>query len=273
MRPIIWYRTSIAEQEELQAAQKYFTCVDSRVKIQKNDFVISRYSLLPYFAEQQYDVEECIGAKLINSVHEHYFIADMRNWIETIPQFTPKTWYRIEDVPDNEDPYILKGETNSRKDDFFSKMYARDLEQAKQIHWDLCKDPLMKDSEQDIYIRKFEPLVKLMDNYVGGPPVSKEFRVFVAYKTILSKGFYWSNYVDDLPEAPDVNEIPDKWLNSIIDIVGNHTNFFVVDVAQKQNGEWIVIELNSGNMSGLSCCDPGELYKNLRMVVDKHLAG
>lgn len=36
-----------------------------------------------------------------------------------------------------------------------------------------------------------------------------------------------------------------------------------MDIAQKEDGGWVVVELNDGSMSGLSCIDPDELYNNL----------
>ena len=40
-----------------------------------------------------------------------------------------------------------------------------------------------------------------------------------------------------------------------------------IDVAQTESGEWIVVELNDGQMSGLSENNPEVLYKNLTTVL------
>ena len=45
---------------------------------------------------------------------------------------------------------------------------------------------------------------------------------------------------------------------------------FVVDVAKTASGEWIVVELNDGQQSGLSCCNPIELYSNISRVLTLH---
>ncbi len=37
MEPAIWYRASIAKEEEIGIAQKYFKCVDFRIKINRNN--------------------------------------------------------------------------------------------------------------------------------------------------------------------------------------------------------------------------------------------
>jgi len=43
--------------------------------------------------------------------------------------------------------------------------------------------------------------------------------------------------------------------------------FFVVDVAETVSGGWTVIEINDGQMSGLSMIDPVAFYQSLSRVV------
>lgn len=46
--------------------------------------------------------------------------------------------------------------------------------------------------------------------------------------------------------------------------VSPYVSFVVVDVAETAKGEWIVIELNDGQMSGLSCIPPKRFYQRLK---------
>ena len=39
-----------------------------------------------------------------------------------------------------------------------------------------------------------------------------------------------------------------------------------LDVGQKTNGEWIIIEMGDAQMAGLSCCDADELYGNIKKI-------
>ena len=43
----------------------------------------------------------------------------------------------------------------------------------------------------------------------------------------------------------------------------NHVNFFAVDVAERASGGWTLIEINDGQMAGLSCIEPFGFYKSL----------
>jgi hypothetical protein len=58
--------------------------------------------------------------------------------------------------------------------------------------------------------------------------------------------------------------VPQEFIQKVIDRVKDKVNFFVMDIAKTQSGDWIVVELNDGQMSGLSENDPNVLYKNLK---------
>jgi len=45
--------------------------------------------------------------------------------------------------------------------------------------------------------------------------------------------------------------------------IADYANFFVLDMAETADGRWIVVEVNDGQMSGLSMCNPEELYANM----------
>lgn len=268
---IIWYRDALIEnhRNEKEAMEKYFHCVDSRVKIEAGQNVIARYSALPYYEEQAYDID-CIGARLINSFKQHQWVADIRNWYEELKGFTPKTWPGLDWI-DEDGPYVLKGMTNSRKQKWRTHMYAENRKVAADIYWELLTDPLFQDTKQDIVIRKFERLYTYFSG-INGMPITKEFRFFVFKGKIISGGYYWSQYINDLPEEPNINEVPREFLDEVISRVGNNINFWLLDVGQKDDGDWIVIELGDAQCGGLSCNDPFILYKNLKQECDKVLA-
>lgn len=266
-RHVILYRGIEFEKEELEAAQWFFTCTNRRPDIQKGDLVIGRYSLLPYYSDQAKDINY-VGAKLINDYNQHLYIADLGNYIVDLERLTPRTWHNIEDIP-ADGPFVLKGETNSRKNNWLKDMYAENKLEAIAIHNRLSNDSLI--GHQKIYIRQYVPLVKYLDG-VNGMPVTKEFRFFVAFGQVLCGEYYWQNYLDDLPTKPDPEEVPRSLLNSVMERVGSQSNFYTIDVGQTVTGEWVVIELNDGQQAGLSCNDPFELYKNLSQVLkDKNI--
>ena len=265
MRPIILYRESreTMDADELSAAKEHFECTNSRMIIQAGDLVIGRYSVLPFYKEQERDIN-LVGAKLINTLSQHNYVADMQNWVYDLKDLTPKTWDRLENLPED-CAFVLKGETNSRKHDWSDLMFAPNKKAAIEIHSKLTKDGLI--GYQKIYIRQYVPLKTYMVG-IKGLPITHEFRFFVCDKQILCGGYYWSSHVDDLDVKPDVTSVPQKFLQEVVNLIGDQIRFYVVDVAQTEAGDWIVIELNDGQMSGLSENNPKELYSNLKKVIN-----
>lgn len=262
MRHVILYRGSDFEKEELEAASWFFTCTDRRPSIQEGDLVVGRYSLWPFYADQAKDIEY-VGAKLINNYHQHLYIADLGNYVVDLERLTPRTWRSLEDLPEK-GPFVLKGETNSRKHNWLRDMYAETKTDAIMIANRLADDSLL--GHQKLYIRQYVPLVKYLDG-VNGMPVTKEFRFFVAYGQLLCGGYYWQNYIDDIGCSPSPEEVPREFLQDVIERVGDNSNFYTIDVGQTVSGEWIVIELNDGQQAGLSCVDPFKLYQLLSTAI------
>lgn len=260
MRYVIYYRGKDFERDELPFASKHFVCVNSILDLQENDFVVSRFSLWPFFADQFRDLKR-IGVIPINSLSQYHYVADLKNYVSDLKDITPETWGRLQDLPD-EGPFIVKGATNSRKFEWDTMMFAKDKAKAIQIHGLLLGDSLI--GGQEIYVRRFVPL-KTFVTGLRGLPITKEFRFFIAFGKIVSAGYYWSSHVDDLEEKPDPNEVPNDWLSEAIRRVGTNSNFYAMDVAQTEAGNWIVIELNDGCSSGLSENNPEDFYRNLKL--------
>lgn len=262
-RAVILYREGDMDSRELAAAQKWFFCTPTRMAIQKDDLVIGRYSVLPFYKEQERDIKY-VGASLINSFHQHSYVADLWNWYYDLKEHTPETWNQLVSLPDD-CSFVLKGKTNSKKFDWETDMFAATKADASRVHSRLSADYMI--GAQDIYIRRYVPL-KTYIKGLKGLPITKEFRFFVLNGKILSGAYYWSSHVDDIDQKPDVNEVPIDWLYKVIGLVADRIPFFVIDVAQTESGEWIVIELNDGQMSGLSENNPEELYHKMACVIE-----
>jgi hypothetical protein len=264
MRHVILYREIDTSKEELAAMRTAgFFCTAMRPDIKKGDLIVGRYSLLPYYAEQEKEFKY-VGARLINTYSQHLFIADLMNWVEVLGELTPKTWYRLQDIPDK-GPFILKGATNSKKDRWKTHMFAANKAEAIGVHSLLSEDGLI--GYQHIYVRSYVPLVEYAKS-ISGCPISKEFRFFVCYGEVLCGDYYWSNFSGEI-KKPSVDEVPQDFLNEVVRRIGDSVPFYALDVAQAKDGRWIVIELNDGSMSGLSDNDTAVLYPRLKAVLNK----
>jgi hypothetical protein len=261
--PIIYFRGSLAEQEELDAAREHFRVIEQRTHAKAGDLVIPRYSALPYNKELCDDLH-CIGATPINSFREVCYIGDIRNWYYDLADLTPRTWFALDQIPRNGGPFFLKGATNSIKRLWNTHCYAADAQAATEVYIRLGQDSTV--GVQPIYIREYVPLKRLATG-INGLPISEEYRFFALDGQVVASGFYWSTHLDELEQTHTSDVVPRDFIERVIDIVSPNVRFFVFDVARGEDGRWWLIELNDGQQSGLSCIDPREFYRELRRIV------
>ena len=267
LQPCVLYRRVQShgeDAEEIAACQAALPIYFQRTEIPTNSLVVGRYSTLPFYNELARDLANR-GCMLINSPREHNFIVDLDQWYEVLgPALTPETWSRFEDLPDDTTTaYVLKGSQNSRKDRFSTHMFAKGKANAITVR-SLLQDDLTIQS-QTIYARRWVSFKRLGMNTMTGCPVSHEFRFFVLDGQILCSGFYWTDA--DLDPVPVVPLSATQFVSGVAARLKDHTRFVVIDVAEAVDGKWWVVELNEGQHSGLSACDPRVLYTRLGEVL------
>lgn len=261
--PVIYFRASLAEQEELDAAREHFRVIEQRTHVKPGELVIPRYSALPYNRELCTDITE-LGATPINSYREHCYVADLRNWYYDLGGLTPRTWFALDQIPRDGGPFVLKGACNSRKHLWSTHMFAQDWQAARDVYLRLAEDTTI--GVQAIYIREYVPLNKLAQG-LNGLPIGEEYRFFCLEGDIVASGFYWSGHVDELDRAYKSDVVPQEFIRKVINIVSPHVRFFVFDVARTAEGNWLVVELNDGCQSGLSEINPREFYRALAAML------
>lgn len=268
--PTILFRKDIDTEEEFRCAKKYFgsNVVELRTEIPNYSRVLGRYSVLPFYEELEKDLATRLSTMCLR-YEQHRFVADITKYIpflmsKGIP--TPEVFqdYGYMNVPYRKHGYIVKGETNSRKFLWDTHMYAKNREDLRTVLYNVNSDSLL--STQKIVIRPYIPLKGTEIGINGMPIPSEEYRVFV-YKGIpFIAGYYWS--ISDNPNK----KIP-SWVSSLASKVAkallDRVDIFCVDVAETCEGEYIVIELNDFQMSGLSTIDPDEFYRRLYDIVNK----
>ena len=261
MEPVILFRPDFnddtATSGEINIAREYLPVVTSRVEL-KDKLVIGRYSVLPFYRELDDDLN-IQNSRLINSYFEHDYIASF-SWYEDVVDMTPRTWFRLQDVPKDGGPYIVKGRTNSRKFEWDKLMFAPTFKRACEIEGELMQDGLI--GPQGGVIREYVPL-KTLEVGLHGLPFANEWRFFFYGTQRLCNGFYWT--------AAEARGVMDNagldFANRVAARISKRASFFVIDIAEKSAGGWTLIEVNDAQMSGLSECDPRDLYMNLARVI------
>lgn len=267
-RPTILFRRGTLgpneEQKELEAcARAHLPIIGRRSEARAGDLVVARYSAVPFYDELLDDLQAA-GAGLVNSRPQHDFASSIAHWYPILREFTPTTWFSLEEMEDV--PVVLKGVVNSRKHQWDGFMFAQDRRQAADVYMRLSTDGLI--GTQPICIRRYVPL-ETYGTAIAGLPITCEWRFFVLAGEVIGSGYYWHNFVGDLPIPIDVatKEPPDarRLVEHVAKLVHErrHSIFYTVDVARRTDGTWIVIELNDGQMAGLEGIDPFSFYERL----------
>lgn len=259
MDTVVYLREPVAGDGERQAAECHFAVVTQRGDVPDNVLVIPRFSLLPYAAEVHYDLEKR-GCRFANTLQQHRWIASF-DWYDDLREHTPETWTEDE-LPYTEygGPFVVKGATNSLKFRWQTHMYAATKREAVEVGFRLRQDSLI--GEQPLKYRRYVPL-RLHEEAVVGPPFAHEFRFFFWGTGCLGAAYYWSCAENvDLPVPPEALAKAQECAG----IAAKRCRFFVLDVAQTESGDWILIEVNDGQQSGLSEIEPGAFYGRLAEV-------
>lgn len=281
MNSVILYRQKIAgtveDKEELGAINELgmsliFQRSSLRSFADKNKVVIPRYYLWPFAHEVIRDIE-LMGCVAINDIRSSLWLRDCGAWSADLAGLTPDTWSWNTYASMLRDPgeVVLKGAEKSCGHKWLTHMYARDRRSAVETYMHLTEDSMF--SDENIYVRKYEPLRKLEIEdeliFPNRPPCSEEYRFFVLDGKIICSGFYWSSYVQEMKsKPPEPSDVSEDFLRAVIDRVREampSLRLWVMDIARKSNGGWIVIELNDGCTSGLSDIDPINYYRALKI--------
>ncbi len=209
------------------------------------------------------------NVRLINTPEEyktcHYlplsyeFIKELTpatNWIEGDADFE-----KIFELTKNfkDDPIIVKDFVKSQKHNWKEACFipkASDKDSVKKI---VSRFIELQGSELNVGLvfRKFEELDFLTNHSKSGMPLTKEFRLFFLNGKLTQTFNYWDegDYGNIKPELQQFEDIGKKV----------KSNFFTMDIAKKKSGDWIIMELGDGQVSGLpDNADKNEFYRKLK---------
>ncbi|WP_240420460.1 ATP-grasp domain-containing protein [Paenibacillus periandrae] len=234
-------------------------------------FIYRGWMLKPNDYEKLYYTLQQKNAILINSPTEyrigHYFPYSY----EAIKKATPQSiWLGIEELSNGFDvlfekmrifknkPVMVKDYVKSRKHEWEEACYIPDASDQQRAQTVLRNFIDRQGSELNggIVIREFIQLEQLANHPKSGMPLSNEYRLFFLHHKLVQCTEYWDE-VDYQQEFPN--------LDSFIDLAkGVASQFFTMDIAKTTGGEWTVIEIGDGQVSGLpSHADLEQFYKSI----------
>jgi hypothetical protein len=263
MVPVLLVRPEAIGKYELEYATRHFRVEESRV-LCRDAVVVGRYSVEPMYHEVERDLH-LLGSRLINTTEQHRWITSF-GYYQELRDFTPETWdeTNIHECR-HRGPFVVKGKTSSKKWQWKSHMFAKTKAAAMKLGERLKEDAEI--AKQGLVYRAFVPL-KTFGLGHEDMPFTNEWRFYFLGERRLSQAFYWS--VSDYSNEASITSEAIALADHIAAIAARFVTFFALDLAQTQDGEWILIELNDGQTAVPGEHNLDELYGNLRHAIDAY---
>lgn len=200
------------------------------------------------------------GLTLINSVEEHERAVDLPTWYPLLADLTPRSrWFTVPPpveviAADFGWPVFIKGSRQTARHDA-SKAIARDAADYARIVAAFGDDPIL--GWQTFVVRELVSLRPVAAAVGTRIRPSFEFRTFWWRGALVGAGPYWAGEADyrwteaERAAALAVAERAAARLD---------VPFLVVDVAQADDGTWLVIEPNDAQESGYAGVSPIALW-------------
>lgn len=204
-----------------------------------------------------------LGVRLVHSPEQHQLCSELPLWYPILTGLTPESWW-FDTPPDARTagelagwPLFLKGSRqtsrhqaslsiihNEAEYDTAIATYATD----SMLHW------------QQLVIRRFERLRRIEADVGHKIPASFEFRSFWWHGQLAGVGPYFAEYAryDWTPaERTAALEVAQEAARRMA------LPFIVIDLAQRTDGQWIVIEINDAQESGYTGVSPLPLWQRM----------
>jgi len=231
------------------------------------------WMLKPHIYERLYVALAERGLLLINTpaayIHCHYFPESY----PLIEGMTPRsTWLKtgldvsLDEVmallrPFGEKPIIVKDYVKSRKHEWNEACYIPSASDRQVVERVVSRFLHLQgeDLNEGLVFREFIDFEPLASHSKSHMPLTREFRLFVLDGQIIFSTPYWEegDYGDDnnaLPPLDLFRQVAQKI----------QSRFFTMDVAQKRDGTWNIVELGDGQVAGLPArADVEAFYQTL----------
>ena len=204
-----------------------------------------------------------LGVRLVHSPAEHQLCSELPLWYPKLEGLTPESWW-FDKAPDAKTagelagwPLFMKGsrQTSRHKAKLSIIANPKAYDEAvaefatdRMLHW------------QQIVIRRFERLRPVEADMGQKIPASFEFRSFWWHGELAGVGPYFVEYAKyDWTPAERTTAL------AIAQEAAQRVNlpFVVIDLAQKIDGDWTVIEINDAQECGYTGVKPLPLWQRM----------
>lgn len=200
------------------------------------------------------------GVELVNSPSEHTLASELPAWYPHLQGRTPRSAWFAAPPPralvEREFgwPVFVKGARQTAKHSAALSI-ARDADAYDALVAAYASDPILR--WQPCVVREFVRLRPVAGDAGIGVPPSFEFRSFWLSGELVGAGPYWTGgtrYDWTATERAEGLALAREVAATL------HVPFLVVDLAQLETGEWIVVECNDAQEAGYAGISPFALW-------------
>ncbi len=210
-----------------------------------------------------YDAVTRSGRRLVNSPEQFEHCHHFPRSYEVIREHTPRSvWSESKVVPDlttfGSRAVVLKDFVKSEKHAWLDACFIPDASDRANVERVVRNFVELRGAELNggLVFREFVGLEQVGVHPKSGMPLSRELRQFFFDGKPLLRFNYW----DDVDYAFD-DALP-AWVSDVAARV--RSRFFSMDLARTTNGEWLIVELGDGQVTGLpGAVDPAALMRVL----------
>ncbi len=204
-----------------------------------------------------YDELSRRDVQLGNSPERYAFCHELPNSYEVLKGETPRSvWCAIQGEADfaairacaaqlGAGGAVLKDYVKSQKHYWNEACYIPDATDGERVEAVVRRFLELQGPELNggLVFRSYVPLKILGAHPQSGMPLAAEFRSFWLNGELVLSHKYWAELTSF--EA----ELPLDWMKSLVRQIDS--SFFTMDVAMREDGTWVVIELGDGQVAGL----------------------
>jgi len=224
--------------------------------------VVGRFGVTSNY-EGLFDSLKNEGIELVHTPSQYLLASDLTYWYKHISDLTPESRW-VEQPPEVKEiekhfdyPIFVKGSRQtSRHKATLSIIHTHEeyqncvneFKQNPVLHW------------QKFVIREFIKLRKVEAKLTEKIPPSFEFRTFWWKGKLAGAGSYWKDFANyDWTELEKTQAV--NLAKTAVERL--KIPFIVIDIAQKADGNWVIIECNDGQESGYASISPIALWQKI----------
>lgn len=205
------------------------------------------------------------GGELVTPPEQYRYACTLPDWYGDLMGFTPKSvWFPKENV--NEELFSVLPTLLFNKFGGKGGLIVKDYLKSQKHYWnDACYIPDVRDGENVLRVvrrflelqadsffgglvfRRYEPLKRIGAHLKSHMPLGNEWRFFFRDRRFFYAAPYWSS-----ESGADYQGTAEPYMADVGALgLGVKSNFFALDLALTEEGNWIMIEVNDGGSAGV----------------------